>query len=175
MRSATDRLKSAIRDVQDFPKPGVVFKDITPIFTNAQLFRLMTSMFADRYHRKNLDMIVAVDARGFLLASSLAYVLGAGVAIARKKGKLPYESYEASYDLEYGSATLQMHKDALKTGQRVVIIDDVLATGGTMAATVDLVKKFEVEIVEVAFLIELKFLEGRKKIEPTPMFSLIKY
>jgi adenine phosphoribosyltransferase len=175
MRSATDRLKSAIRDVPDFPKPGVVFKDITPIFSNAQLFRLMTSMFADRYHRKNLDMVVAVDARGFLLASSLAYVLGTGVAIARKKGKLPYDSYEASYDLEYGSAVLQMHTDALKPGQRVVIIDDVLATGGTMGATIDLVSKFKAEIVEVSFLIELKFLEGRKKLEPTPLFSLIQY
>ena len=175
MHSATERLKNAIRDVPDFPKPGIVFKDITPIFQDAQLLRLTISILADRYQRKTVDQIVAIDARGFLLGSALAYVLGTGVSIVRKKGKLPFETISASYDLEYGSNTIEMHVDAIKKGQRVLVIDDVLATGGTMKATVDLVKQLGGEVLETAFLIELGFLKGRGLLEPAPVFSVIKY
>jgi len=175
MRSATERLKLAVRDVPDFPKPGIVFKDITPLLQDPQLLRLVVTAFADRYQRKPVDQIVAIDARGFLLASALAYVLGTGVSIVRKKGKLPFKTISASYNLEYGSNTIEMHVDAIKKGQRVLIIDDVLATGGTMKATIDLVQQLGGNIIETAFLIELGFLKGRKLIEPTPCFSIITY
>jgi adenine phosphoribosyltransferase len=175
MRSATERLKMSVRDIADFPKPGIVFKDITPILQDGQLFRLAITLFSERYQRKTIDQIVAIDARGFLFASALAYVLGVGLSLVRKKGKLPYKTIQASYDLEYGSNTVEMHVDALKKGQRVVIIDDVLATGGTMKAAIDLVKELEGEIVEVAFFAEIDFLQGRKKLGNVPVFSAMKF
>jgi adenine phosphoribosyltransferase len=175
LKSAVERLKNSIRDVRDFPKEGVVFKDITPILQNAQLFRLTVTVMADRYQRRQVDQIVAIDARGFLFASAVAYVLGCGVSIVRKKGKLPYKTVEASYDLEYGSNTVQMHVDAIKPGQQVIIIDDVLATGGTMKAAIDLVETLGGKVTEVACLIELKFLHGAQRIAPVPVFSVIQY
>ena len=175
MHSATERIKASIRDVPDFPKPGIVFKDITPVFQDSQLLRLTISILADRYQRKTVDQIVAIDARGFLLGSALAYVLGTGVSIVRKKGKLPHKTISASYDLEYGSNTIEMHVDAIKKGQRVVVIDDVLATGGTMKATLDLVKELGGVVIETAFLIELGFSNGAKLLAPTPVFPIIKY
>ncbi|MEM6885524.1 MAG: adenine phosphoribosyltransferase [Verrucomicrobiota bacterium] len=174
-RSTAERLKSAIRDVEDFPQPGVVFKDISPVLQDRQLFRLVTSMFNDRYQRRQIDTIMAIDARGFIFASSLAYVLGCGLTMVRKKGKLPYETLEASYDLEYGSNTIQIHKDAIQPGERVLIMDDVLATGGTLKATIDLAQELQAEIIEVAVFIELEFLEGRKKLPDVPIFPLITY
>lgn len=175
LKSAIERLKASVRDVPDFPKKGIVFKDITPILQNAQLFRLATTLFNERYQRKTIDTVVAIDARGFLFASAVAYCLGAGIAIVRKKGKLPYKTIQKSYDLEYGSNTLEMHVDTIQKGQKVVVIDDVLATGGTLAATVDLVKDLGGEVVEAAVFIELEFLKGRKKLAPTPVFSVIQY
>lgn len=176
MRSAVERLKNSIRDVPDFPQEGVTFKDITPVLNDRQLFRLSTTLFADRYQRRTIDTIVAIDARGFIFGSALAYVLGTGIALVRKKGKLPWETIEASYDLEYGSNTVQIHKDAIKKGDKVLIVDDVLATGGTAKAAIDLVKELEGEIVEAAFFIELGFLNGREKLgEGTPVFSIIDY
>jgi adenine phosphoribosyltransferase len=175
LKSAVERLKNSIRDVRDFPKKGVVFKDITPILQDAQLFRLAVTVIADRYQRRQVDQIVAIDARGFLFASAVAYVLGCGVSIVRKKGKLPYKTVEASYDLEYGSSTVQMHVDAIKPGQQVIIIDDVLATGGTMKAAIDLVERLGGKVTEVACLIELKFLHGAQRIAPVPVFSVIQY
>jgi adenine phosphoribosyltransferase len=175
LKSAVERLKNSIRDVRDFPKKGVVFKDITPILQDAQLFRLAVTVIADRYQRRQVDQIVAIDARGFLFASAVAYVLGCGVSIVRKKGKLPYKTVEASYDLEYGSSTVQMHVDAIKPGQQVIIIDDVLATGGTMKAAIDLVESLGGKVTEVACLIELKFLHGAQRIAPVPVFSVIQY
>lgn len=175
MRSATERLKNTIRDVPDFPKPGVVFKDITPVLQSPHLFRLAITLFSDRYQRKTIDTIVAIDARGFIFASALAYVLGTGVVLVRKKGKLPYKTISSSYDLEYGSNTIEMHVDSIEKGQRVLVIDDVLATGGTMKATFDLVRELGGEIVEAAFFVELTFLNGREKLGPTPIFSAIKY
>lgn len=175
LKSASIRLKSAVRDIPDFPQQGIVFRDISPILEDGQLFRLATTLFADRYQRKSIDAVVAVDARGFIFGSALAYVLGTGLVLARKKGKLPHKTVEASYDLEYGKNTLQMHFDALKPGQRVVIIDDVLATGGTMKATCDLVRGLGGDIIEVAFLIELAALGGAGKLSPCPVFSIIQY
>ncbi len=173
--AAIERLRHAVRDVPDFPKPGVVFKDITPILQDAQLFRLTITIFAEHYKRKQVDQLVAIDARGFLLASALAYVLGTGVVIVRKKGKLPWKTIAASYDLEYGSNTIEMHTDAILPGQKVVVIDDVLATGGTMAATLDLIRQLGGEVVEAGFLIELGFLNGRAKLGNTPVHSLMTF
>jgi adenine phosphoribosyltransferase len=174
-KSTAERLKAAVRDVEDFPQPGVTFKDISPVLQDHQLFRLVTSMFNDRYQRRQIDTIMAIDARGFIFGSALAYVLGCGLTMVRKKGKLPYECLEASYDLEYGSNTIEIHKDAIKPGTRVLIMDDVLATGGTLKATVDLANELGGEIVEVAVFIELSFLNGRDKIPGVPIFPLITY
>lgn len=174
-KSAIERIKANVRDVPDFPKPGILFRDITPILANGQLFRLAVTIFAERYQRKSVDKIVAIDARGFIFGSALAHFLGIGLVLVRKKGKLPSNSYSADYDLEYGSATVEMHKDAIRPGERVVIIDDLLATGGTAAAAISLVQKCGGEIVEVAFLIELAALKGREKLQSAPIFAAITY
>lgn len=175
LKSATERLRSAIRDVEDFPKKGIVFKDITPILENGQLFRLATTLFSDRYQRRAIDKVVAIDARGFIFASSVAYCLGCGIALVRKRGKLPGHTLRQTYDLEYGSNTLEIHDDSIQKGEKVVIIDDLLATGGTIKAACDLVGQLGGEVVETAVLVELSFLEGRKVLEPHPVFSIISY
>lgn len=175
LKSAIERIRTSIRDVPDFPKPGILFKDITPVLQDAQLFRLVISMLADRYYRKLIDQIVAIDARGFLLGSALAYVLGTGVVIARKKGKLPWQSVSASYQLEYGEAILEMHRDSLKPGQNVLVVDDLLATGGTVEATLRMVQELGATTVECAFLVELEFLKGRERLGSVPVFSLVQY
>jgi adenine phosphoribosyltransferase len=168
-----DRLKAHIRDIPDFPKPGIVFKDITPILSDGQLFRLAVTIFAERYQRKSVEKIVAIDARGFIFGGALAHYLGIGLAVVRKKGKLPYESHEAEYELEYGQGVLEIHTDAVKPGQRVVIIDDLLATGGTAEAAAKLVEKCGGEIVELAFLVELSVLKGRDRLTKYPVFCAI--
>jgi len=168
-----DRLKGHIRDIPDFPKPGIVFKDITPILSDGQLFRLAITIFAERYQRKSVEKIVAVDARGFIFGGALAHYLGIGLAVVRKKGKLPYESHEAEYELEYGSGVLEIHIDAVKKQQRVVIIDDLLATGGTAESAAKLVEKCGGEIVELAFLVELTALKGRERLAKYPVFCAI--
>jgi adenine phosphoribosyltransferase len=174
-KSAMDRLKGSIRDVPDFPKPGIVFKDITPILANGQLFRLAVTIFAERYQRKSVERIVAIDARGFIFGGALAHYLGIGLTIVRKKGKLPYTSHCEDYVLEYGQGQLEMHVDAVEKNQRVVIIDDLLATGGTAAAAARLVEKCGGEIVELAFLVELTFLKGRERLAKYPVFTAISY
>ena len=174
-KSAIERLKSNIRDVPDFPKKGVLFKDITPILSNGQLFRLAVTIFAERYQRKSVEKIVAIDARGFIFGGALANQLGVGMSIVRKKGKLPYKSHSHEYELEYGQGVLEMHIDAVEQNQRVVIIDDLLATGGTAEAAAKLVRKCGGEIVELAFLVELEFLKGREKLKDYPVFSAITY
>lgn len=170
-----NELKGKIRDIPDFPKAGVVFKDITPLLADAQAFRTAVDLLGDRYRDRGVQIVVGVEARGFIIGSALAYKLGAGHVVIRKAGKLPYKIHRAVYHLEYGTDTLEIHEDALDSGARVLIADDVLATGGTVAAAIDLVKKLGGEIVELAFLVELTFLKGREKLEDYPLFSLIKY
>lgn len=170
-----DILKGKIRDIPDFPKPGVVFKDITPLLADSQTFRAALDLLGDRYRDRGIQVVVGVEARGFIIGSALAYKLGAGHVLIRKAGKLPFRTYRAVYQLEYGTDTLEIHEDALEPGTRVLIADDVLATGGTVGAAVDLVNKLGGEIVEIAFLVELTFLKGREKLADYPVFSLIQY
>ncbi len=170
-----DILKGKIRDIPDFPKPGVVFKDITPLLADSQTFRAALDLLGDRYRDRGIQVVVGVEARGFIIGSALAYKLGAGHVLIRKAGKLPFRTYRAVYQLEYGTDTLEIHEDALVPGTRVLIADDVLATGGTVGAAVDLVNKLGGEIVEIAFLVELTFLKGREKLANYPVFSLIQY
>ncbi len=175
LKSATDRLKNAVRTIPDFPEPGILFRDISPILTDGQLFRLSSTILSERYQRKPVDAVVAIDARGFIFGSTLAYILGVGLVLVRKKGKLPFSTIESSYRLEYGTNTLQMHTDAIRPGQRVVVVDDVLATGGTLVATCDMVRRLGGEVLEVAVLIELEALGGRNRVAPFPVFSVIQY
>jgi adenine phosphoribosyltransferase len=171
-----EALKQIIRDIPDFPKEGIIFKDITPLLGDGVQFARVVDHLKERYAGKKIDRVVGIEARGFVFASALAYALGAGCVMVRKPGKLPYKTFSKTYDLEYGTDTVEMHQDALKAGQRVVVIDDVLATGGTMSATVDLVRdNFKAEIVEVAFLIELTFLNGKTKLKNLPIYSLIQF
>ena len=169
-----DRLKSMIRDIPDFPKKGILFKDITPLLSDAGEFRRCVDMVAERYRDKKIEMVVGVEARGFIIGAALAYALGAGVILIRKPGKLPYKTHQTIYELEYGMDQLEIHQDAIKPGQKVLIADDLLATGGTMKAAVDLVHKLKGEIVECAFLVELEFLKGREKLKE-PVYSLMKF
>ena len=168
-------IKDHIRDVQDFPKKGIVFKDITTLLGNKQAFQEVINNFVERYRDKPIDKIVAADARGFIIGSVLAYELGAGFVPVRKKGKLPYRTIEASYELEYGSDTLHMHEDAIRENESVLIVDDLLATGGTAEAMCELVKQQKGKIIEIAFLIELSFLNGRDKLKGYQMYSQIVY
>ena len=164
-----------IRDIPDFPKPGILFKDITPLLGNSTAFQNAIEAFTHRYESESIDAVVGIDARGFIFASALAYRLGAPFVPIRKSGKLPFDTYEATYDLEYGTDTLAIHQDAFPKGSRVLICDDVLATGGTLAASVELVEKFEADIVGIALLIELTQLNGREKLGDQKIFSLIEF
>jgi adenine phosphoribosyltransferase len=176
MASATvEQLHAAVRDVPDFPKKGVVFKDITPLLNDPILFRASIDLFLERCRGKTIDKIVGIDARGFLFGSAVAYELGIGFIPIRKRGKLPYRTEIAKYSLEYGEAEMEMHTDAMTAGERVVLLDDLLATGGTSAAAAMLIRKAGANLVEAQFLIELEFLEGRKRLEPTPVMSFLKY
>jgi adenine phosphoribosyltransferase len=171
-----EALKQIIRDIPDFPKPGIIFKDIAPLLGDAVQFANVVDHFKERYAGKKIDHVVGIEARGFIFAAALAYALGAGCVMVRKPGKLPYKTFQQTYDLEYGTDTVEIHQDALKEGERVVVIDDVLATGGTMAATVDLIREnFKAEIVEVAFIIELTFLNGHEKLKDLPLYSVIQF
>ncbi|MFZ3072169.1 MAG: adenine phosphoribosyltransferase [Thermodesulfobacteriota bacterium] len=170
-----EHLKKAIRDVPDFPKKGILFKDITTLCQDPLAFQRMVDVMGHRYIGKKIDMVVGIEARGFVVGAALAYKLGAGVALARKPGKLPWKTHKASYSLEYGKDSLEMHKDAIKKGQRVIIADDLLATGGTASAVVSLVEKLGGKIVECAFMVELNDLKGRKKLKPHKVFSLLQY
>ena len=170
-----DQLKAAVRDVPDFPIKGILFKDITPILQDPKLFRLAVDTMADRHKGKNLKAIVGIDARGFIFAGAVAYKLGVGFVPVRKKGKLPYKTVVTSYTLEYGSETSEMHVDALAKGDNVIIVDDLLATGGTAMAATTLVTKLGGTIAEIDFLIELAFLNGRDRLKDYPVFSAINY
>lgn len=168
-------LKGLIRDVPDFPKPGIIFKDITPVLQSHGAFSSVIDIWLQRYADKGIDAIVGIESRGFLFGAPLAYRLGTGMIPVRKKGKLPYKTIDISYELEYGTATIEMHTDALKHGSKVVVIDDLLATGGTAAAACELVKKQGAFVVECAFVVELGFLNGREKLEGIPVHSLVNY
>jgi adenine phosphoribosyltransferase len=172
---ATEKLRTAIRDVPDFPKAGIIFKDITPILKDGALFRSAIDLFKDRCRSLQIDKVVCIDARGFLFGSAVAYELGIGLVPIRKKGKLPYKTERAAYTLEYGEAEMEMHIDSIDRGERIVLIDDLLATGGTSASAVTLVEKVGGVLVEAQFLIELEFLHGRRKLEPAPVVSFLKF
>ncbi len=167
--------KKYIRDIPDFPKAGILFKDITTLLKDKKAFKAAINALAEKYKDKKIDIVVAVESRGFILGSVLAYKLGAGFVPVRKKGKLPAKTNSAAYELEYGTDTLEIHHDAIQPKQRVLIVDDLLATGGTLKAVTDLVKQLEGRIIGVAFLIELLFLKGKEKLKDYPVFSLIKY
>jgi adenine phosphoribosyltransferase len=168
-------IERAIRNVPDFPKPGIQFKDITPVLADARLFAASIDLLTQGFKPGSVDAIVGIDARGFIFAAAAALKLQAGFIPVRKKGKLPYQTHEQSYDLEYGQSTIAIHIDALKPGSRVLLIDDLLATGGTAAAAAALVKRLGGEILEISFLIELGFLGGRKKLQDYPVRSLVVY
>jgi len=170
-----EKLKAAIRDVPDFPKKGIVFKDITPILADPALFRAAVDVFANRCKGKKIDKVAAIDARGFLFAGALSDRLGAGLVPIRKKGKLPYKTFQQSYDLEYGSATLTIHQDAFRKGDRVALVDDLLATGGTAAASAQLIEQAGGKVAGINFLVELTFLNGRRKLTGYDVFAAIQF
>jgi adenine phosphoribosyltransferase len=171
-----EQLKSAIRDIPDFPRPGIIFKDITPILGNGQLFHRVIDLLADEAQKANPSKIVGIDARGFLFGAAVAYKLGLGCVPVRKKGKLPYKTIGSSYQLEYGDAEVEMHIDAIAAGERVVLVDDLLATGGTSGAAVNLIQKIEGVVGSALFVIELAFLNGREKLPPdVPVYSMVQY
>ncbi|RME21733.1 MAG: adenine phosphoribosyltransferase [Deltaproteobacteria bacterium] len=169
------QLSEFVRDIPDFPKPGIVFKDITPLLRDARAWRAAIDQMKERLGPMKPDLLLGIESRGFLFAGALAAELGLGLIIARKPGKLPYHTDSVSYDLEYGSATLELHTDAVDEGQRVVIIDDLLATGGTAAACSELVRRQKGQVAGYLFCIELAFLEGRKKLSDAPVEALIAY
>ena len=170
-----EELKSIIRDIPDFPQKGIIFKDITTLLADAKSFHRMVDLMAHRYLGEKIDQIVGIEARGFILGAALAYKLGTGITLVRKPGKLPYKTSRISYELEYGSDALEIHEDAFKPGDRVIVADDLLATGGTMAAVVSLVQQSDAELHECAFMAELAMLEGRKKLPEGKVYSLLKF
>lgn len=170
-----DDLKALIREVPDFPKPGINFYDITTLLKHPEGFRRTIDALADEFRNTKVDTVIGIEARGFIFAPALAYHMGAGFVPVRKPGKLPSECASVSYDLEYGQDALQIHRDAIGQGHRVIIADDLLATGGTARAVVDLVRELGGEVVGLVFVVELEFLPGRKKLEGYDVRSLIKY
>ncbi|MDB6027287.1 MAG: apt [Verrucomicrobiales bacterium] len=168
-------LVQAIRNVPDFPQPGIQFKDITPVLANGRLFKKCIEQLVGDFKPGDVDAVVGIDARGFIFAAAAALKLECGFVPVRKKGKLPFQTYEQSYDLEYGSNTIAIHTDAIRHGSRVLLIDDLLATGGTAAAATQLLKKVGANILEISFFIELSFLNGRDKLQGVPIRSLVIY
>ncbi len=168
-------LRAAVRDVHDFPKPGIIFKDITPILEDRILFRQAINSFVEINRATAVDKIVGIDARGFLFGAAAAYALGVGFVPIRKKGKLPHTTISAAYALEYGEAVVEMHIDALREGERVVLIDDLLATGGTAAAAAKLIRQSGAQLQGTQFLVELEFLKGRAALAPDPVFSFLQF
>jgi len=168
-------LKDYIRDIPNFPKEGIIFKDITPQWKDKDAFAQSIDTIVDRYKRQQIDVVVGVEARGFIIGAPVAYKLGVGFVPMRKPGKLPYKTTSVSYELEYGTDTVEMHEDGISTGERVLIVDDLLATGGTARAMCKLVEKAGGKVVELAFIVELTFLHGRDRLKDYTIFSLIQY
>jgi adenine phosphoribosyltransferase len=167
--------KSLIRTIEDFPKPGISFKDITTLLKNKEAFHAAIETIAGHFESKGIEIVTGPEARGYIFASALAFRLGAGFVPVRKPGKLPYKTKRISYALEYGTDSLEVHEDAFEPGQKVLVVDDLLATGGTIRATIDLVESFGAKVEGVGFMIELSFLEGRKRLEGYDVMSLIQY
>jgi adenine phosphoribosyltransferase len=170
-----EAIKGLIRDVPDFPEPGIVFRDITPVLADPIAFSTIIDLIVVHFGRGNVDKVVGIEARGFILAAPVAYHFGAGVVPVRKKGKLPWDTVSEEYALEYGTATLELHQDAVRGGERVLVVDDVLATGGTAQAAVSLVERIGGKVCGIACLIELDFLKGREKVDGHDLFTLIHY
>ena len=170
-----DDLKAKIRDIPNFPKDGIIFKDITTLLSDPEAYRKAIDSLAQHYEGKAIDVVVGVEARGFIISAALSYRLGAGLVLIRKPGKLPYLTHRIEYTLEYGIDELEMHQDAIKPGQKVLIADDLLATGGTISAATDLVEMLQGDIVGLCFLVELTFLDGRQSIGDYDIFSLIQF
>jgi len=168
-------LKKLIRDVADFPKPGILFRDITPLLADASGLALSVELLANPFRGKRIDLVVGAESRGFIFGTAVACCLSAGFGLVRKPGKLPHKRVTMKYDLEYGQDTLEMHADAIVKGQRVLIVDDVLATGGTMKACCDLVDQLGGELAGIAVLIELAALDGRSRVGRKPLHSVIQY
>jgi adenine phosphoribosyltransferase len=168
-------LKQYIRDIPGFPKEGIVFHDITPLLQNAKAYEAAVDQMANLLEGKEIDYLVGIEARGFIFASALAVKLGTGLVIVRKPGKLPYVTINASYNLEYGSDSLEVHRDAIHEGSKVVLVDDLLATGGTAAAAGDLIEQLGGEVLGYCFLVELLELEGKKLLEPHQVWSILQY
>ncbi len=174
-QSDSFHLKRYIRDIPDFPTKGILFRDITPLLRDGRAFQKAIRALAARHHGRKPHAVVAIESRGLIVGSALAYELGVGIVPVRKKGKLPHDTYRATYTLEYGQDTLEIHQDGLTKGSRVLLVDDLLATGGTMGATIRLIEQCGGKIVELAFLIELTALRGRERLVPHPIISLMRY
>jgi adenine phosphoribosyltransferase len=170
-----EQIKALIRDVPDFPEPGIVFKDITPVLADPIAFSTITDLMVVRFGRGNVDKVVGIEARGFIIASPVAYHFGAGFVPIRKQGKLPSETVGEDYELEYGTATLELHIDGITPGERVLIVDDVLATGGTAQAAASLVQRVGGKVCGIATVIELEFLHGRERLAEHELYTLIRY
>lgn len=170
-----EELKKRIREVPDFPKPGILFYDLTTLLKDREGLRSIMDILTEEYKGREIDRVVGIESRGFIFAPALAYNLNAGFVLVRKKGKLPAESISASYDLEYGQDVLEMHRDSIEPGQRVLIVDDLIATGGTASATAQMVRQLEGEVVALAFIVELESLKGREKLDGAEIFSILKY
>lgn len=168
-------LKSRIRDIPDFPKPGIVFKDITTLLQDFDAFQFSINMLAKQHQNNKIDKVAGIEARGFVFGAAVAYAMNTGFIIIRKPGKLPYQTVKQTYELEYGTDEIEIHEDAIKSGERILLIDDLLATGGTMAAAAELINKVGGKIVGISFVIELTFLHGREKLKDYNIHSLIEY
>ena len=168
-------LERSIRNIPDFPKPGILFRDITTLLKDGKAFKIAIDLLYKKYKDRKIDKVLAVESRGFVLGSVLAYKMGKGIVLVRKKGKLPYKTISATYSLEYGTDTLEIHQDAISPGEKVLVIDDLLATGGTVSAVLDLVKKLKARVAGIAFVIELVDLKGREKLKGYPVYSLVKF
>jgi adenine phosphoribosyltransferase len=170
-----ESLKKKIREIPDFPKPGILFYDITTLLRDGEAFREAVRTFVERYRDRDISAVVGIEARGFIFAAAVAHELGVGFIPVRKPGKLPYKTIRKSYSLEYGTDTVEMHEDAIRPGDRIVLIDDLIATGGTARAVADLIHECGGELVEIGFVIELDFLKGREQLKDYPVFSMLTY
>jgi adenine phosphoribosyltransferase len=173
--SRVDIIRSKVRDVPDFPKPGILFKDITPMLADPRAFNLCLDMLAERFDGQHIDGIVGIESRGFIFAAALAARMRKAFIPVRKPGKLPYDTHRQAYELEYGTDAVEIHRDAVAPGEKIIVVDDLIATGGTAWAACELIRKLDAQVLGAAFVIELTFLPGRKRLEPVPVHALLQY